>query len=954
MVKHTKGFKGLSKKVLSAILAASMIMTSSSFVLAAPEMDPVVNEATTGQTVLDEKVTIEQSEALEYNGEAQKPELTVTDVTNSEVLSADTDYEVTGWESNVNAGTYTVKVEFKGDYVQNAPRTAEYTIQQKSIAGATVDYDTIRNVFLYNQQPQLPEIDSVTVKLNTSAGEKEVTLEEGVDYEVDAEAAINASTVAHTADLVGKGNYSGRLADAVSYTIQKAELNTDQVTATVGPVLYNSDASKVAENVKGALSVVENITGETLENNDLTCLYKDDKGEWSESALPACELGTQTVRVVPGNDCDNYEGGYVDVEFTVVGDYTLQTMIDKATAVGDFTKTNGVFAFEYDGSDHFVESLTGSDLPAVNTEYKIVTTKAEWVDAGDYTVEIQGLGKYAGQTATIPVKITPFKLLKNATDLDDAKNVSITASRGTHSNGTVGDVYVTATAEVDREEVALENGKDYTYKVVEGSNGKFDVVVTGIGNFTTVYDETTEYKLKASEITTSEKLNLADPSIIAEVTKTFPSGGASITVEPEDIKVVETLNGSELRTLDPTTDYYVKSAKVNSDKKSATVVIEYRVGSTWYTGEKTIVFDLVGISVSDIFKLDPIDDMSIEDGKKTEAQSISGVVKYMNGAKYTGNVTTTVYNADGDKLVGTDKLDKAGVYTVKVELDDKKYSGELETTFNVIGEDLKKAGAEIADIEDVVYTGEEQKPAVVVTLDKETLKEGEDYTVAYSDNVNGGEATVTVTGINDYSGTITKNFNITKADQGIYMTVEAQERDLGNGSRYINSKDCTLKLATNVADPNTKYTFSSSDTSVATVSADGVIRYRQVGECVVTVSAAETENCKAATLDIKVKVGKVGAPTFTPSVTSSTAKKSFRVTTSTVRGADGFEVQYSIKSNFWAPRTKDFKIANKVTRQTCTTAQSNKTYYIRTRAYQVIDGEKVYSAWSPVKTVKTK
>ena len=29
MVKHTKGFKGLSKKVLSAILAASMIMTSS-------------------------------------------------------------------------------------------------------------------------------------------------------------------------------------------------------------------------------------------------------------------------------------------------------------------------------------------------------------------------------------------------------------------------------------------------------------------------------------------------------------------------------------------------------------------------------------------------------------------------------------------------------------------------------------------------------------------------------------------------------------------------------------------------------------------------------------------------------------------------------------------------------------------------------------------------------------
>ena len=37
MVRQTKRFKkGLNKKVLSAILAASMIMTSSSFAMAAP------------------------------------------------------------------------------------------------------------------------------------------------------------------------------------------------------------------------------------------------------------------------------------------------------------------------------------------------------------------------------------------------------------------------------------------------------------------------------------------------------------------------------------------------------------------------------------------------------------------------------------------------------------------------------------------------------------------------------------------------------------------------------------------------------------------------------------------------------------------------------------------------------------------------------------------------------
>ena len=108
--------------------------------------------------------------------------------------------------------------------------------------------------------------------------------------------------------------------------------------------------------------------------------------------------------------------------------------------------------------------------------------------------------------------------------------------------------------------------------------------------------------------------------------------------------------------------------------------------------------------------------------------------------------------------------------------------------------------------------------------------------------------------------------------------------------------------------------------------------------------------------DIKVVVGNPGTTTFTPSVTKNTAKKAFVVTSSTVRGADGFEVQYSIRDDFWKATTKDFSgTKSKLLRQTCTTVHSNMTYYVRVRAYQVVDGEKVYStSWSPVKTIKTK
>ena len=66
------------------------------------------------------------------------------------------------------------------------------------------------------------------------------------------------------------------------------------------------------------------------------------------------------------------------------------------------------------------------------------------------------------------------------------------------------------------------------------------------------------------------------------------------------------------------------------------------------------------------------------------------------------------------------------------------------------------------------YTGSAITPEVVVKVRNSsgyyysynTLSNGTDYTVSYNNNVNAGTATVTITGINDYTGVITKNFTI--------------------------------------------------------------------------------------------------------------------------------------------------------------------------------------------------
>lgn len=72
--------------------------------------------------------------------------------------------------------------------------------------------------------------------------------------------------------------------------------------------------------------------------------------------------------------------------------------------------------------------------------------------------------------------------------------------------------------------------------------------------------------------------------------------------------------------------------------------------------------------------------------------------------------------------------------------------------------------AEVAEIDDVTYNKEPQKPELYVTLGDAVLVNGEDYTVEWSSNVDAGIATATILGIGQYGGELTVNFNILPRD----------------------------------------------------------------------------------------------------------------------------------------------------------------------------------------------
>ena len=71
------------------------------------------------------------------------------------------------------------------------------------------------------------------------------------------------------------------------------------------------------------------------------------------------------------------------------------------------------------------------------------------------------------------------------------------------------------------------------------------------------------------------------------------------------------------------------------------------------------------------------------------------------------------------------------------------------------------SGAQVASIDNQLYTGDALEPAISVSLNGQDLVLGTDYTVSFSNNVNVGDvATATVNGMGNYTGTATVTFTI--------------------------------------------------------------------------------------------------------------------------------------------------------------------------------------------------
>ena len=177
----------------------------------------------------------------------------------------------------------------------------------------------------------------------------------------------------------------------------------------------------------------------------------------------------------------------------------------------------------------------------------------------------------------------------------------------------------------------------------------------------------------------------------------------------------------------------------------------------------------------------------------------------------------------------------------------------LYTDYNLTPFEIKSStnlsGVTVGAIADKTYTGSEQKPSSLTIKESSgrTLKNNVDYTYTVSNAVNAGTASVKITFMGNYTGTKTASYKINKAKQTI--TVGNAQTEVG-----IDQPDYNLKVSLKYS--GAKVTYSSSDTSVASVSSDGTVSVKKQGTTTITIKAASTSNVESATKTIKLTVTK--------------------------------------------------------------------------------------------------
>ena len=646
-----------------------------------------------------------------YDGEALTAGATIEGLVGGENATAQTQGSQTEVGSSANTVSgITWDTAKEGNYYIAAQNDGTLTVTPKSVAQMTVG--SLPDV-TYNGQSQQQ-------KPVVKDGEKELT--EGVDYELAySENTTDAGGV--TVTVTGKGNYAGSV--DVTYRIAPAPLAVSTPSASG---VYNGNALTAAGTISGFVN--------------------------GESA-PFETTGSQTE---VGTSDNTYAIDWAAAGATAKqANYTVSESIGKLTVTESadevvVTTTGGTFA--YDGSSHGATVTVGALPEGYTLEAAASSATATNVSDGEVaaTADVLVIKNAQGEDVTSKLNV---KFVDGAIKVEPAKLTVTTPSASKPYDGNA----LTAEGKAS----GFVNGEAATLK----TTGSQTEVGTSENGYELVWDD----NAKAENYTIEENLGTLEVTKSMAGIVVIPQGGTKVydgtALESTGVNVIGVPAGFILsaKTKGSVTDAGYAAAEVDSyvitnaagqdvtdqfgnvaTGKASLVVTKRPV--TLVSGDASKVYDGTALTEHKV---------SVEDGSLASGEEF--------GYDFFGFQTS----------VGSSKntfAAKPGNGGTKVENYDIAYRyGTLTVSAQSINPDDPipgaYAGVEVNAPSDVVYDAREHKWIPVVTgKDGNALVEGRDYTVAYSTddftNVT-GTIKVTITGIGDYTGSVTREYQIAPA-----------------------------------------------------------------------------------------------------------------------------------------------------------------------------------------------
>ena len=349
-------------------------------------------------------------------------------------------------------------------------------------------------------------------------------------------------------------------------------------------------------------------------------------------------------------------------------------------------------------------------------------------------------------------------------------------------------------------------------------------------------DGTIYWKTRDFKNTTDNTVVISD---VADQTYTGSLIAPNITVSCNDVELVKN------------TDYTVSYSN-NKNVGTATISI---TGIGDYTGTITKNFNIVARDISDTT-------IGSIPNQTYTGNSISAlpVITY-NGATLTkGTDYTLTYSNNVNVGTGTVTIIGKG-----------NFKGTTSKTFSISARAMSDTS--VANVSSQTYTGNGISPLPTITYNNKTLKKDTDYTLSYSNNINAGTATITITGKGNFTGTTSKTFSISaRAMSDTSVANISSQTYTGN----VISPLPTITYNNKTLKKDTDYTLSYSDNinvGTATITITGKGNFAGTTSKTFSISARAMSDTSVANISSQTYTGNVISPLPTITYNNKTLKK---------------------------------------------------------------------------------